>query len=119
MQTHTPGGNSDMSTLSEEIVALSISSHSGDDSDPMTDSSGIDAVSLRESSTESETKTPPSSVHEKEPDPVCGHTCPDRVEEDIGLSTGMSTMEINTKPNLNSGMQTPAVHGVGASDGFT
>ena len=81
-----------MSTLSEEMVALGISSHSGDDSDPTTESSGINAVSLTESSTESETETPPSSVHEKEQDPVRGLTCPDRVEKDIGSSTGISTM---------------------------
>ena len=69
---HGHGVDHDMSTLSEEIVALSISS-SGYDSDPMTESSGIDAVSLTESSIESEAKTPPSSVHEKEQEPVWGH----------------------------------------------
>ena len=76
METHTPGGDSNMSTLSEEIVALSILAHRGDGSDPMTESLGIDAVSLTESSTESETQTPPSSVLGKEQEPVRGHRHP-------------------------------------------
>ena len=76
MQTHPPGGHSDMSTLSEGIVALSISSHSGDESDPMTEPSGIDAVSLTESSTGSKTKTPPLSFQGKEKEPVRGHRHP-------------------------------------------
>ena len=40
---------------------LNISSHSGDDSDPITESTGIDAVSLTDSSKESENETPHSS----------------------------------------------------------
>ena len=42
----------------------------------MTEPSGIDAVSLTESSTGSETKTPPLSVHGKEKEPVRGHRHP-------------------------------------------
>ena len=49
MQTHPRGDDS----------TLSISSQSGDDSDPITESSWIDAVSLTDSSTESEAETRP------------------------------------------------------------
>ena len=55
-----------MCALSEEIVPLSISSHSGDERGPMTESSETVAVSL----SERETEAPPSSVHGKEQDPL-------------------------------------------------
>ena len=50
IHTHTQGNDSDIGLVSTGIVALSISSHSGDSIGPMTELSAIDAASLSDSS---------------------------------------------------------------------
>ena len=63
IQPHTQSNDSDIGSVSTGIVAFSISSHSGDSVGPMTASSGIDAVSLSDSSSGSEIlETLPSSL---------------------------------------------------------